>query len=710
MARNAASSIENNFVGGVITQATGLNFPENAATNAINVVFNEKGNVTRREGVDGETGYQGIFVSPLQKAFTEYFWEAVDNNGNRTFMVQQAGSSIYIFSTGVNAAISTNLIGVVQLMPWALTSEDYFQQFPCQFASGIGRLFVTHPMMTPIYITYDATTNLFSSFAIEVQIRDVEGLPVFSPRTYELSNERWYNLLNQGWSNEKIYYTKDMIGLFPSDYDVWWLWMAPDPAFSGVPSFLPYVAAQGQLHNNVTRGNSPAPRGSLILSAFYQDRSSLTGLPGLPVVHSGGSRPSTVAFHAGRVFFAGINTEDFNNKIYFSQIIETIDQAGKCYQQNDPSAEHSSDFLPSDGGVISIPSIAKIEKLWSIGSSLIVFASNGVWEISGSQGIGFTATDYTVRKISSIGTLSPLSFVDILGLPSWWADDGIYIVQMDSSVGSAAVASLTDGKIDDLYMTINEECKRFVKGAYNPQEKTVQWLFRTSAPVDVTSSYTYNAILNLRVDTKAFYPFYFDINAADFKGIVCSDNFSNTMQQEFVTAGDGSVVTAGVGVPVFVDVVKRTASPNSFKYTLSYTSSSTYRNAWTYGNSIPGHKDWVSIGFGGVSFDSYVVTGYRLRGGGNKKWQNNYIDVFSDNRTQGRCYVQGQWDYANVPSTVRWTNPQIIQPSSSNYDYSKSRRKIRGHGIALQIRFTNYGDEPFNIIGWATYETGNANV
>ena len=58
MARGSGTVVENNFVNGLITEATGMNFPENACISASNVVFKETGEVTRRLGYDYESAYQ----------------------------------------------------------------------------------------------------------------------------------------------------------------------------------------------------------------------------------------------------------------------------------------------------------------------------------------------------------------------------------------------------------------------------------------------------------------------------------------------------------------------------------------------------------------------------------------------------------------------------------------------------------------------------
>jgi len=64
-----------------------------------------------------------------------------------------------------------------------------------------------------------------------------------------------------------------------------------------------------------------------------------SGITGLTVVTTGTARPTTCAFFSGRVFYGGIQSQGYNARIYFSQILSNISQAGKCYQSNDPSSQ-----------------------------------------------------------------------------------------------------------------------------------------------------------------------------------------------------------------------------------------------------------------------------------------------------------------------------------------------------------------------------------
>jgi hypothetical protein len=96
---NAVQSIENNFTKGLITEFTGLNFPENAATDTDNCVYTLVGDVTRRQGINFEHNY--LLNTGLQnrgnQAISDYKWNNAGGTGTQQILVQQVGATIYFF-------------------------------------------------------------------------------------------------------------------------------------------------------------------------------------------------------------------------------------------------------------------------------------------------------------------------------------------------------------------------------------------------------------------------------------------------------------------------------------------------------------------------------------------------------------------------------------------------------------------------------------
>ena len=388
-------------------------------------------------------------------------------------------------------------------------------------------------------------------------------------------------------------------------------------------------------------------------------------------------RPSTVAFYAGRVFYGGINSEGFNNNIYFSQIIEDESQYGKCYQENDPTSEHFPDLLPDDGGYIKIPDMGSLKKLYSYQNALLVFASNGIWIISGSSGSNFKADDYQVKKISSIGMNSPNSLISIKGLPAWWGEDGIYTVTFDPNYDSFSPKSLTIETIDTFYQNIPLNNKIYVKGTYDDTEQVAYWIYSSDSSLG-TDKYDYDSVLVMDARTNAFYTW-------------TLSSGPTIRSMEYIKAADRS------SSPVVKLMLHR-----------NYTGSAADETFGEYGNT--NYLDWEEEGTN-VSYDSYFVTGYQLDGQTQKFFQPNYIFVFLDQETNASCYIQGVFDASNTAGSGKWSSQQqIYNENLLNRDINFRRLKIRGKGRMLQLRFESEDQKPFTILGWSIFETVNTNL
>lgn len=699
MARNAGYSLENNFVNGLMTEATGLNFPENAVTETDNCVFKEDGSVYRREGIDREDGFALHSDPRIDQAVSEYVWKSVAGDGNRTFLVQQTGGVLKVFNITGSSALSQNLVGTIDLTPYATLPSD-FSNKTFQYATGLGQLLVVHPSGNIVRIKYDEVAGTFSVTVITIRTRDLVGVsPQPIGRLSTLTDSHHYNLLNQGWDFNKMTRMRNMGGIWPSDYDVWWLYKTPDAL--GTEVFLTDVAVNAGILNQVDRGNSPAPKGSIILDEFYQDRSAVSNVPGLAVVSSEGFRPSTVAFHAGRSFFSGVNYQSFSSKVYFSQIIESDDQYGRCYQQNDPTSQYSPDILPTDGGVISIPDAGTIYKLWSFNNSLLVFASNGVWEITGSSGIGFSATDYTVKKISSVRSVSGLSFVDVNGAPVWWGLDSIFAAIPSETGASITISAISDERIKTFYQDIPESSKVYAKGYYNTKTRVIQWLYRSGSSPTLDTQYSYNRILNFNTVSKAFYPWSLGSSSAVLKGIFSSTGSGTEEVSESVTTSLGGFVSTVTGEDVTVSVAQIAEISAQFKYLVKQEGT-----VFTYADLKEDDVgDWGSILGSSVIARAYFVTGYKIRGNAIKKAQSNYVRIYTEVRSV--LSFHSRWDFANSGFTGRWSASQLIHFRGTGFDYSTRRIKVRGHGLAFQYSVSSYEREPFNVIGWASFDTAN---
>lgn len=774
MPQQLTTSVENNFTKGLITESTGLNFPENASTDTDNCSYDLIGNVFRRQGIDFEVNGTKTLFNRSAVAVSTYRWNNAGGDGQTQIFVQQIGTTLRFWKSSnatVNSPLSDQRIAYnVDISAFVVSGGSFNATLECQFSDGNGYLFVYHPNCEPFYCTF--ASGVITSTPITVQIRDFTGvldISGVSARPLSLTQEHLYNLVNQGWtqgapwqgqsttlvtvdnvgsrtftvasgmtvtlgdrvnilnahdafpggilvpagtivmsgtvtayagtsltillnsciftfgtspygdwlinpiSSGYIDTWKTGVGNYPANSDVWWFFKNASGVFS--PSTT--VA-------NVTLNTGPSPKGHTKLNAFNLQRSLASGVSGITPA-STLTRPTTGTWFQGRVWFAGVNaqqpaagdidTYSWTENIYFSQIVNTPFDFGSCYQTNDPTSETLFDLLPTDGGVIQIQGCGAVYKLFPIQNGLLVFAANGVWFITGSQGIGFAANDYTTTKISSVQSISSTSFVDVQGLPYFWNEEGIYAVQPIQG-GGLSVEPLTVGTILSFYNQIPATSKKYVRGAYHPIDYIVQWVYRDTNEEGVTTRYEFNRILNYNTYNKAFFPYSIS-GPATINGI--------------------NYISSPSGI---------TAPEPGFKYSVSYPSAGSY--FCSFGDEHDAdYVDWASVS--PTNFVSFFVTGYKLRGQAIKRFQPQYIQVYSRTNGEASGYkIQGIWDYSNNRNSGRWSNIQLVTNALSRYDLIYRRHKIRGHGFALQFKIISSDGLPFDIAGWAVVDTVNA--
>lgn len=702
MTRSTAVSIENNFSKGLITEATAMNYPENSVADTDNCVFLKTGKVIRRYGMDFEDGYVqasyvdlGVMSNALAPedyynslAITEYEWTTVDNNGSTDFAVVQIGDRLTFYRVDDTNSISKNRksftvdIGDFQVSHGVDDEGQYVAAQQCSFASGFGYLFVTHPRCNPFYISYNSTTDTITSSAITLKVRDFVRLNDSldnDTRPNALTDLHKYNLYNQGWyvsaknatpaTGNVLTYWDGARTDFPSNADVWW-------AFQNSSNLL-----DSTLFDTTSLGNTPAPTGHYIYSAFGITRNATLGVTTL-TDDTTNSRPSVTAFYSGRVWYAGTPATGYTSRIYFSKIVEGPLDFGKCHQVGDPTSEDQGDLLESDGGVIIIPDISQVLRIVPVATSLFIFASNGTWKITGPDGV-FKATGYSVTKISSASITAPNSIVIAEGLPLWWDKAGIYSIQFDPATNQENVINISETTIQTLINEIPDDNLFYVKGVYNNLDKNVHWLYRSIDSTTLLDSFNYDKLLVLNMTTQSFSPQTISSNVPKIAGIIFTSKSNN----------DPFLNVFGASVVKYLTIGDFGTS-GTRAVTIAQFSRNTY-------------QDWGSYGFAGISYESFFLTGYRVRGDLLRKFQSNYIVVMMQQETNGSCLFQGVWDWANSPLTGLYTTSQQTYKDNGTKDYSRRKLKVRGNGYSVQFKFRSEAGKPFTIVGWATADTGN---
>lgn len=725
----SGSKTYNNFVAGMITEASPLTFPPNASIDEANFNLNRNGSRQRRLGMGFESEYSLVNTGELLgniEHFSVSFsrWDSPNNSALLSIGVVQVKNKLWFLDLTTDNP-SANLLNGGN--PFSLTSFDGSSKI--QYAEVNGILIISAENLPLQYLKYDETTDTISSTSIDIKIRDLVGVTDgydIVERPVVLDNNHLYNLYNQGWDIFKIGTFSSYYGTNPSHADIWHL------ARNSSGVFTPSV------FQDIYVGNAQSARGRYIIDAFNRG-ASRTAYSGVAVAEDKElGRITTVASFAGRVFYSGVNSNilngddsspKYNGYVFFSPVVSANKELGNCYQEADPTSEFISDLVDTDGGYVSIPEANRIYRLVSIADSIFVFAGNGIWVIGGATK-GFVATEYSVKKISSVGIESPDSVVLAEDQVFFWSKGGIYKASVDTVSAEWVVVNISESTIQTYYNNINPVARKHVTGAYDSTTKKISWLFNNDTNYnDAAMKNIFNAELILDVTLGAFFPYYIGYQdgypfVTDY---VSTDNFIINETLSDVLVGVDNVVVGSDPVkqttyassenPTTTRYLTLVPGESSFNFTLSYYTSTTF-------------KDWYSFDFTGLDYTSYLITGYELADDVMRKKQVPYIffyfkktetgfDAADNLENPSSCFVQSRWDWTGSASAGKWGTPFQVYRFMRNfigtgpnddfdygYDVIVSRSKLRGRGRSLSLNIYSESGKDMHLLGWASVFTG----
>ena len=518
---------------------------------------------------------------------------------------------------------------------------------------------------------------------------------------------------------------------YPSNADIPWVGKKSDGSFDT------------DLIEGAFYGTSPAPRGRFILDAFNRggDRARLTELEGLNIDADSGN-PSVVAAYANRVFYSGVDSviedpdersPDYTGTIFFSQSIDNTVQLGRCYQEADPTSEDDPLLVATDGGVIKIAEASRIVKLVALEDSLVVVAENGVWAITGPDGV-FKADEYAITQLTNVGCNNGDSVVVADNVLMYWGDSGIYALTSDQISGRLRPQNLTESTIQTFYNAIPNVSKLYCKAHFDEDNRKVSWLYSDSASYDgITLRHNYNRELILDTVLGSFYTRTIPVptDGSFVAGYLAAENFINISNTQQVVVDGESVVVNGEEVVVTEQVRGLSAT------TLSYVSFKPNFSATNYGIFFSNYgnveyKDWNE-----VDAAAHLVTGYELGGDTQRSKQVLYFTAHFNQSETGfelesgeiglinpsSCLVQARWDFSDSTTSGKWGTPfqayrlrrnyiplDVSDPFDYGYSVITTKTKMRGTGRALSIRFDTEPEKDCHMLGWGMIITGEQDV
>ena len=746
MPRKKATLNVSTFAGGLITEASELAFPDNAAKDLLNCDVLPTAEVIRRLGVDFESGYSlstdaVTDTELLTYAISTHEWKSVAGKGSRQFLVVQMGNTLYFYDQAItplgDGAKSFTVDLDTYLSPAATDSSTY----EIDATPGRGFLFVVSEAINPITIEYDPVGDSISVTEITFKVRDLEGVDDsldINDEPTTLSTEHEYNLKNQGWvapSYDPIDTFKTQTTVYPSNTQV--PWQAINTSTSKV---------DGVTIRNEPASTSEAAKGRYLLNPFYRDRSTVSGVSGLTTVTTD-SRPNCIAFFSGRVAYAGVTDGPHAGDVFISEVINaTASNAGRCYQVGDPTSEDDSALVASDGVVVPIPEAGNIVALASMGTALLVLASNGVWAISGVEGGGFKATAFQVNRTAGeeAGCVSKASVVDLGGAPAWAAQTGIYGTQIDNVTLQPTVSSLTDKTIKTFYQSINALDRTNIIGKYDKVGKKVYWFYkdRDVAPASSSPYYCEKALV-FNTLTGAFMPYTISSLASDSPficGVYDVPQISNITVTDPVTVGGTQVTEQGNDVTVPIASAVRSVVLTGLL--IMVPNSGNTNNNFTFGQFLnTGFLDWEQADSTGIDYSSYVEVAYYTLGDTAKNKQAPYV-ISHFRRTEtgfiadpgggdgyvflnpSSCTLQAKWDWTDSTAAGKWSTaeqayrfhrPYVVDEGDlstfdDGYEVNTSKIKVPGKGRALALKYASVAGKDFRLMGWVIDIEGATSV
>ena len=452
------------FANGILTEVNLLDFPEGASVDEVNFNMNTRGERTRRFGMDFEDAAvyfdTGLTENELKRAnITTYLWNNADNDSDVSLIVVGIENTLWFFDAGPDntSANQRNSGSTV-----TLTGGD---GQPLQFAAVAGDLYIANGSQSVQILTYDSSTDLITLSQARIKIRDLFGVQddlESSERPTTLTNTHNYNLRNQGWpqywngsrpDRDPVAQTFSDRGFYPSNGDIWHIALL----FDADDNVNRYLARE------LVETTGEAAKGHYILDAFNrgasratlaaQDNNLYSSPLNLPEDTSTGGVAAISAF-AGRVWYA-VDGDSFNGDnespylntfVLYSQTVDSLADATKCYTQNDPTDKDISDLLDTDGGFVRIPEARGIHTLVPLENAMIVIARNGVWAIQGGEG-GFSATEQSVTKVAATGCISNSTVVNADGTIFYFGESGVSVISTDATSLAPKVENISERTI-----------------------------------------------------------------------------------------------------------------------------------------------------------------------------------------------------------------------------------------------------------------------
>lgn len=386
----------------------------------------------------------------------------------------------------------------------------------------------------------------------------------------------------------------------------------------------------------------------------------------LPLINP--DKPSVSTSGFGRVFFGGGST------LYYSPVLDQIEDLGRCYQINDPTSDETPDLLDTDGGAIKLQDVGEIIDIVVYRIGILVFTNRGVWYVYNGES-GFRSTGYQVSKISEEVLLNQSGYVEAQGVMFFATPTDINVI-VPNEFDNLSVESLTDNSVLTFYKEL--VAADVILPVYDRANSQI-W-FNCS-----------NCSLVRDLRTGAWYPQEF-AGSRNLGGALYRDN-----ETLFVNYDSPNLNTLNYNFATNTNILFQDFGEDNEAYLVSG-----YETLGKFS-----HKKASTIGSFFFKKTETEVTGF----------DDETFDLIFD--LPSSCTLQLRWDFDSSDAYNKWVTVTgnlyqpmkrgFVPPDPDDLPWSfdtgeqiiSKKTKLRGNGKAVQLRFDAEPGKDLQLLGYS---------
>lgn len=700
------------FTNGLNTETSVLtNLPSEFQDGSFNVDILPNGSIKPRRGVNAlssstytvqSSGVNGSSLRSTPNVHFAKFKISTSNTQQDYLLVQAIGTNKYItvYNTDITSLQSIGSPAFELSLGTNCASQMSYKSL--SFASSDTRTYFTGLYCQPGYISLSTGTINPTITFFDVFTRNITGAATTSSRVQY--NNKWYECAEAHTSAAQY---------APDIYPEYW----------------------HQLTGSIPGGTATWSAASVSYTTnLVKTFSKAETLDGSQL------RPTVIALHANRIWLA------LGSTLYFSQIIEddvdTLRKGIRFYQAADPFSSTDNDVVEDDGGVLPIQGAGIITGLYPLGKSLFVTTTDGVYQVSGADGI-FTATNYSVNRVlndrieSKFGGVVVGETLIIAGVDALWiskredtlfGSDSVSFEKLTEAVVSTQNDSRVIG-IKTLYKSIPEASKKAMKVVYSSSDSTIYIFYNESlTSYDISKASAsepgyYTNWLKFNTITKTYTKHSIIDNAGSSKPyITCPfilPTGTDSSSQEVVSNSDNVVSNSNnvvISIPfgspelLFLGAIHKQAD-DDLVYLFGEMESENVTD-WAYDAA---YED---------DYDAKVYCGVQVFGDVSRRKSATYIffvfkkvesGIIVDNvdTHPGGCLLSVANNFATSTTSKKWTNQlQIYYPyrfgvslasgANDGHNHTHYKLKLKASGYATQFVIQKDPGKDFHLIGFNT--------